>query len=94
MKVKLFSCVRLFMTPWTAAYQTPPSMGLSRQEYWSGLPLPSLNQRSKPHYYILSLQVSQMHTKGSGLEVPRRRGMGKINEPADSLLLALQLQNL
>ena len=30
------------MTPWTAAYQAPPSMGFSRQEYWSGLPLPSL----------------------------------------------------
>ena len=29
-------------TPWTAAYQAPPSMGFSRQEYWSGLPLPSL----------------------------------------------------
>ena len=30
------------MTPWTAAYQAPPSMGFSRQEYWSGVPLPSL----------------------------------------------------
>jgi len=29
------------VTPWTAAYQTPPSMGFSRQEYWSGVPLPS-----------------------------------------------------
>ena len=36
-----FSRVRLFATPWTAAYQAPPSMGFSRQEYWSGLPLPS-----------------------------------------------------
>ena len=33
--------VWLFMTPWTAAYQAPPSMGFSRQEYWSGVPLPS-----------------------------------------------------
>ena len=40
-KVKLLSRVRLFATPWTAAYQAPPSMGFSRQEYWSGLPLPS-----------------------------------------------------
>ena len=40
-KVKLFSCVWLFTTPWTAAYQAPPSMGFSRQEYWSGVPLPS-----------------------------------------------------
>ena len=36
-----FSRVRLLVTPWTAAYQAPLSMGFSRQEYWSGLPLPS-----------------------------------------------------
>ena len=41
-KVKSLSHVWLFATPWTAAYQAPPSMGFSRQEYWSGLPLPSL----------------------------------------------------
>ena len=40
-KVKLLSRVRLLVTPWTAAYQAPPSMGFSRQEYWSGVPLPS-----------------------------------------------------
>ena len=40
-KVKSLSCVRLPVTPWTAAYQAPPSMGFSRQEYWSGVPLPS-----------------------------------------------------
>ena len=40
-KVKSLSCVRLLATPWTAAYQSPPSMGFSRQEYWSGVPLPS-----------------------------------------------------
>ena len=37
------SRVRLFVTPWTAAHQAPPSMGFSRQEYWSGVPSPSLN---------------------------------------------------
>ena len=37
-KVKSLSRVRLFATPWTVAYQAPPSMGFSRQEYWSGLP--------------------------------------------------------
>ena len=36
-KVKLLSRVWLFMTPWTAAYQAPPPMGFSRQEYWSGV---------------------------------------------------------
>ena len=36
-----FSRARLLATPWTAAYQAPLSMGFSRQEYWSGVPLPS-----------------------------------------------------
>ena len=40
-KVKSLSRVRLLATPWTAACQAPPSMGFSRQEYWSGVPLPS-----------------------------------------------------
>ena len=40
-KVKSLSRVRLLATPWTAAYRAPPSMGFSRQEYWSGVPLPS-----------------------------------------------------
>ena len=41
MKVKSFSRVWLFATPWAAAHQAPPSMGFSRQECWSGVPLPS-----------------------------------------------------
>ena len=42
MQVKSLRCVRLLATPWTAAYQAPPSMGFSRQEYWKiGVPLPS-----------------------------------------------------
>ena len=40
-EVKLLSRVRFFATPWTVAYQAPPSMGFSRQEYWSELPFPS-----------------------------------------------------
>ena len=40
-RVKSLSPVRLFVTPWTVAYQAPLSMGFSRQEYWSGLPFPS-----------------------------------------------------
>ena len=42
MKVTSLSHVRLLATPWIAAYQVPPSMAFSRQEYWSGVPLPSL----------------------------------------------------
>ena len=40
-KVKTLSCVRPSATPWTAAFQAPQSMGFSRHEYWSGMPLPS-----------------------------------------------------
>ena len=40
-KVKLLSQVQLFATPWTVAHQASQSMGFSRQEYWSGLPVPS-----------------------------------------------------
>ena len=47
-KVKSLSCVRLFATPWTVVYQAPPSMGFSRQEYWSGLPFPSPGNLPNP----------------------------------------------
>ena len=40
-EVKLLNCVQLFGIPWTVAHQAPPSMGFSRQAYWSGLPFPS-----------------------------------------------------
>ena len=47
-KVKSLSRVRLFATPWTVAYQAPPSMGFFRQEYWSGLPFPSPGDLPSP----------------------------------------------
>ena len=50
-KVKSLSRVRLLETPWTAAHQSPLSMGFSRQEYWSGVPLPSLSC----HYMLCEL---------------------------------------
>ena len=53
-KVKSLSRVRLLATPWTAAYQAPPSMGFSRQEYWSGVPLPS-PLPYLGHCYLMSL---------------------------------------
>ena len=49
-KMKSLSRVRLTATPWTTAYQSPPSMGFSRQEYWSGVPLPSPLQNTKLLY--------------------------------------------
>ena len=48
LKVKSLSCVQLFVTPWTGAYQTPPSMEFCRQEYWSGLPSPSPGDLPNP----------------------------------------------
>ena len=56
MKAKSLSRVQLFSTPWTAAYQAPPSMGFSRQEYWSGVPLPSPQLLSTQHNSASPLQ--------------------------------------
>ena len=46
--MKLLSRVQLFTTPWTEAHQAPPSMGVSRQEYWSSLPFPSPRDLPNP----------------------------------------------
>ena len=56
-KVKSFSCARLLATPWTAAHQAPPSMGFSRQEYWSGVPLPSLFGEYKPFHFHINFRI-------------------------------------
>ena len=58
-KVKSLSRVRLSATPWTAAYQAPPSMGFSRQKYWSGVPLPSLNQTFREELMPVLLKLFQ-----------------------------------
>ena len=58
-KVKSFSRVRFLATPWTAAYQAPLPMGFSRQEYWSGLPLPSLKRSLV--FPILLFSSSSLH---------------------------------
>ena len=56
-KVKSLSCVWLFATPWTAAHQAPLPMGFSRQEYWSGVPLPSPKRSNrKSHSLLLGMQ--------------------------------------
>ena len=59
MKVKSLSRVRLLATPWTTAYQAPPSMGFSRQEYWSGVPLPSPSETLGSIYFALQLQLEE-----------------------------------
>ena len=55
---KLYSRVRLLATPWTAVYQASLSMGFSRQEYWSGVPLPTPNM-VYTHYYWFLLKRSR-----------------------------------
>ena len=56
-KVKLLSHVRLLATPWTGAYQAAPSTGFSRQEYWSGVPLPS------PIYVYICIYIQNSYTQ-------------------------------
>ena len=71
MKVKSESevaqCVQLLATPGTAAYQAPPSMGFSRQEYWSGLPLPSPRCRVCPNCsWVLWIFLKLLCGEGNG----------------------------
>ena len=57
-KVKSFSRIRLLLAPWTVAYQAPRSMEFSRQEYWSGVPLPSPKLCLLCFFYILGGECS------------------------------------
>ena len=68
-KVKSLSRGRLSATPWTAAHQAPPSMGFSRQEYWSGVPLPSP---------ILPFMVDQICSKIKWLKKKSKRRDGTV----------------
>ena len=66
-KVKSLSHVLLLATPWTAAHQAPPSMGFSRQECWSGVPLPSPNMLSG---FVITFFPRSKHFLISWLESP------------------------
>ena len=72
MKAKLLSCVRLFVTPWTVAYEAPPSMGFSKQEYWSGLPFTSPGDLPDPRIKPGSpaLQADALSSKPPGKPQP------------------------
>ena len=67
-KVKLLSYVQLFTTTWIAAYQAPPSMGFSRQEYWSGMPLTSLKAKQGK----MKLKCSLWKTDWSSQKFPMK----------------------
>ena len=76
-KVNSHSHVRLLAASWTAAYQAPPSMGFSRQEYWSGVPLPSPSK-------ILVNQIRMKSTRrGSDSPVHRREKTPSFQIPLD-----------
>ena len=60
-KVKSLSRVRLVATPWTSAYQAPPSMGFSRQEYWSGVPLPNFLRHCHIIFYSSYSTYHSLH---------------------------------
>ena len=66
-KVKSLSRVQLLVTPWTAAYQAPLSMGLSRQEYWSGMPLPSPKVTTQWEYIYKEYVLTEMYNHHHGL---------------------------
>ena len=68
MKVKSLSRVRLLATPWTAAYQTPPSVGFSRQEYWNGVSLPSLDKKFNRFHSFKQCHFS-MQTAGKHIYI-------------------------
>ena len=84
-KVKSLSHVRLLVTSWTAAYQAPPSIGFSRQEYWSWVPLPSPMVHPNPiqsHLYLITPtkflflnKVTFTSTWGYNLNILLERGI-------------------
>ena len=88
MKVKSFSHVWLFAAPWTVAYHASPSMGFSRQEYWSGLPFPSSrdlpDQRIKPR--SPALEADALTSEPPGKPVRKRKGVIKQFEGAAYLV--------
>ena len=66
--MKSLSPVRLLATPWTAAFQAPPSMGFSRQEYWSGVPL-RLRKVNERAYIYLEITPSLSDPRASVLNL-------------------------
>ena len=76
MKVKLLSRVQLFVTLWTVAYQAPPSMGFSKQEYWSGFSFPSSGDLPDPGIEPVSpaLQADALPSEPPRKSIPHSQG--------------------
>ena len=81
MKVKSESEVfqSVFAIPWTAAYQAPPSMGFSRQEYWSGVPLPSPDNAARYTIFSLSTGWKRWFSQWIGRYIKDQRGESHLN---------------
>ena len=76
-KVKLLSRVQLLATPWTAAYQAPPSMGFSRQEYWSGAVIPRLQKKEigkRSLCYCMLIKKAEVVASGVLFQAANARG--------------------
>ena len=86
-KVKSLSRVQLLATPWTIAYQAPPFMGFSRQDYWSGVPLPSptlILHTSKVILKILQASLQQyINRELADVQVGYRTGRGTRDQIAN-----------
>ena len=70
MKVKSLSRVQLLATSWTAAYQAPPSMGFSRQEYWSGVPLPQYPPKTGIFRAVSLTHLKNLYVLRSNIHPP------------------------
>jgi len=79
-KVKSLSRVQLLATPWTAAYQAPRSMGFSRQEYWSGVPLPSpIRSMNQDKLEVVKQEMARVNIDILGISELKWNGMGEFN---------------
>ena len=83
--MKSLSCVQLFVTLWTVAYQAPLSMGLSRQGYWTGLPFPSPGDLPDPGIEprLPTLQADTVPSEPLETSGSRNKSDGKYYAPVD-----------
>ena len=81
--MKSFSRVRLFVTPWTVAYQAPQSVEFSRQEYWSGLPFPSPGDLPNPG---IEPRSPALHADALPSERPGKSGVNLGSVYSESLM--------
>ena len=92
MKVKSLSCVRLFMTPWSAAYQAPLSMEFSRKGYWTGVPSPSPGWVHRMQIFVAHANAHQkvpMAEEALGNQVDEMTSSVDVCEPFTSGMILL-----